>query len=301
MEIRNAYKVQVSLLLKVLPEVAKEKCFALHGGTAINLFVREMPRLSVDVDLTYVPIENRDTSMKHIVEALNRIKKNIEATIPEVQISLQEEILKLQISTPNAQIKLEVNQANRGVIDAIKEMVLCEKAQDEFTAFCAIDVVPLGQLYGGKICAALDRQHPRDLFDIKYLMENEGFTNEIKNGFLLNLLASKRPLNEMLSPNLKDQRLAMENHFDGMSYISFSYEDFEATRDQLITTIKERLTKADKEFLLDFKKLTPNWSVYNFEEFPAVQWKLQNLHTLKNSNPSKYNDMVVALKNVLEQ
>lgn len=301
MEIRNAYKVQVSLLLKVLPEVAKEKCFALHGGTAINLFVREMPRLSVDVDLTYVPIENRDTSMKHIVEALNRIKKSIEATIPEVHISLQEEILKLQISTPKAQIKLEVNQANRGVIDATKEMVLCEKAQDEFAAFCAIDVVPLSQLYGGKICAALDRQHPRDLFDIKYLMENEGFTDEIKKGFILCLLGSNRPLHEMLNPNLTDQRLAMENHFDGMSYVPFSYEDFEATRDQLITTIKERLTKADKEFLLDFKSLTPNWSIYNFEEFPAVQWKLQNLHKLKNSNPSKYNDMVRALKNVLEQ
>lgn len=51
----EAYKKQVSLLLDVLPEVAKENCFALHGGTAINLFVRSMPRLSVDIDLTYVP------------------------------------------------------------------------------------------------------------------------------------------------------------------------------------------------------------------------------------------------------
>ncbi|HEX9600465.1 MAG TPA: nucleotidyl transferase AbiEii/AbiGii toxin family protein, partial [Mariniflexile sp.] len=90
MEIRNVYKVQVALLLKVLPEVAKEKCFALHGGTAINLFIREMPRLSVDVDLTYVSIEDRDASLKNIVEALNRIKSSIEAAIPETHISLQE-------------------------------------------------------------------------------------------------------------------------------------------------------------------------------------------------------------------
>lgn len=114
MEIRNVYKAQVSLLLKALPEVAKEKCFALHGGTAINLFIRDMPRLSVDVDLTYVPIDNRNASLKNIVEALNRIKSRIEATIPETHISLQEKILKLLISTPKAQIKLEVNQANRG-------------------------------------------------------------------------------------------------------------------------------------------------------------------------------------------
>lgn len=101
--------------------------------------------------------------------------------------------------TPKVQIELEVNQANRGVMDGTKEMILCEKAQDEYAAFCAIDVVPLSQLYGGKICAALYRQHPRDLFDIKYLMENEGFTDEIKKRFILCLLSSNHPLHEMLS------------------------------------------------------------------------------------------------------
>src|SRR5690606_4289745 len=111
MEIRNVYKAQVSLVLRVLPEVAKEKCFALHGGTVINLFIRDLPRLSVDVNLTYVSIEDRNTSLKHIVEALKRIKSSIEAAIPETHISLQEKILKLLISTPKAQIKLEVNQA----------------------------------------------------------------------------------------------------------------------------------------------------------------------------------------------
>lgn len=49
----DKYNHQVRLLLAVLPEIAKEHCFALHGGTAINLFIRNMPRLSVDIDLTY--------------------------------------------------------------------------------------------------------------------------------------------------------------------------------------------------------------------------------------------------------
>ncbi|MDD7886804.1 nucleotidyl transferase AbiEii/AbiGii toxin family protein [Flavivirga sp. 57AJ16] len=258
-----------------------------------------MPRLSVDVNLTYVSIEDRDTSMKNIVEALKRIKSSIEAAVPEMHISLQEKILKLLISIPKAQIKLEVNQTNRGVIDGTKEMMLCEKAQDEFAAFCAIDVVPLSLLYGGKICAALDRQHPRDLFDIKYLTQNEGFTDEIKKGFLLCLLGSNRPLHEMLSPNLTDQSHAMENHFDGMSYVPFSYEDFEETRSQLITAVKESLTKKDKDFLLSFKSLAPDWSVYDFERFPAVQWKLQNLIKLKSNDLSKYNELVGALKNAL--
>ena len=65
------YKNQVSLLLQVLPEVAKETSFALHGGTAINLFIRDMPRLSVDIDLTNTPIEDRNASLKNIINALN--------------------------------------------------------------------------------------------------------------------------------------------------------------------------------------------------------------------------------------
>lgn len=72
------YKAQVRLLLQVLPLVIDEKVFALHGGTAINLFYFDMPRLSVDIDLTYIPIEDRDTTFKHINASLITIKKNIE-------------------------------------------------------------------------------------------------------------------------------------------------------------------------------------------------------------------------------
>src|SRR5690606_33132338 len=96
-------------------------------------------------------------------------------------------------------------------------MLLCEKAQNEFDAFCAIPVVPDGQLYGGKICAALDRQHPRDLFDVKYLMANEGFTEQLKKGFLYCLLCSERPINEIVNPRMQDQRSAMYNQFAGMT------------------------------------------------------------------------------------
>jgi hypothetical protein len=46
-------------LIRVLPSIAEEACFALKGGTAINLFVRDMPRLSVDIDLTYLPVQPR--------------------------------------------------------------------------------------------------------------------------------------------------------------------------------------------------------------------------------------------------
>ncbi|MGV8944899.1 MAG: nucleotidyl transferase AbiEii/AbiGii toxin family protein [Lutibacter sp.] len=297
----SRYKHQVSLLLQVLPEVAKESCFALHGGTAINLFIREMPRLSVDIDLTYIPIEDRITSLKNIIAALGSIKANIERVVPKVQIILKQEILKLQITTAKAQIKIEVNQINRGILGELVKLPLCEKAQEEFNAFCAISVVSLGQLYGGKICAALDRQHPRDLFDVKYLLQNEGFTNDIKKGFMLSLLSSNRPLNEMLQPNLIDQQDTLANQFEGMSSESFTYGDFENSRVQLIETIHKSLTAKDKEFLLSFNNLAPDWSIYDFERFPAVQWKLQNLNTLKAKNLEKFNEFKIALEEALKR
>ncbi|WP_323028277.1 nucleotidyl transferase AbiEii/AbiGii toxin family protein [Gelidibacter japonicus] len=293
------YKQQVSLLLQVLPEVAKEPVFALHGGTAINLFVRDLIRLSVDIDLTYIPIEDRKTSFKNIIDGLDRIKTKLEKILPEATITLKRETLKLQITAVKAQIKIEVNQINRGVVDETVTLPLCEKAQEEFDVFCAVPVVPLGQLYGGKICAALDRQHPRDLFDIKYLLQNEGFTDEIKKGFILFLLSSNRPLHEMLHPNFIDQRETMVNQFEGMSPEPFTYVDFEKTREELVNVIHQNLTDKDREFILNFGKGTPDWSIYDFERFPAIQWKLQNLIKLKNNNPSKYDGSVSDLKNVL--
>lgn len=295
----QVYRKQVALLLSVLPEVAKENCFALHGGTAINLFVRNMPRLSVDIDLTYLPIEDRETSLKNIADALARIKANIEKVVHGVRVTPRLEAGKLQISANKVDIKLEVNLVNRGVLYNPSEMTLCEKAQESFDAFCAVPVVPIGQLYGGKIVAALDRQHPRDLFDVKYLLTSEGFTEEIKEGFLFCLLCSDRPINEVISPNFQDQRSALENQFAGMTDDEFSYEEYEHIKEKLVATIHESLTDKDKEFLLSVKNVTPDWSIYDFQNFPSMNWKLQNLRKLKEKNPAKHKEQYEALRQKL--
>lgn len=142
---KAAYESQVALLLKVLPEVAKEDCFALHGGTAINLFVRELPRLSVDIDLTYIPIEDRLSSLQNISEALTRVKANIEKVLPTSSVQHQKETSKLQIADKGAQVKVEVNQTNRGIYGPTQKLALCASAQEKFDAFCAIPVVSMGQ------------------------------------------------------------------------------------------------------------------------------------------------------------
>jgi len=293
------YKRQAALLLNVLPEVAKEKCFALHGGTAINLFVRDMPRLSVDIDLTYLPIEDRNTSITQIAEALERVKANIERVIPKVRVIHRKDAAKLQISANGVDVKMEVNLVNRGTLSHPVEMPLCAKAQNDFESFCVVPVVSVGQLFGGKICAALDRQHPRDLFDVKYLLQNEGFSEQVKEGFLLCLLCSDRPINEIITPNFLNQRSALDNQFSGMSDEAFSYEEYENVREKLVKTIHGNLTDKDKTFLLSVKNLTPDWSVYDFKRFPAIAWKLQNLQKLKDKNADKHREQYEALERKL--
>lgn len=259
-----------------------------------------MPRLSVDIDLTYLPVEDRQTSLLSIGEALERIKGNIENTIPKVHVQHRREIAKLLVSLQGAEIKLEVNLVGRGAFSNLVKMQLCNRAQEEFDVFAAISVVPIGKLFGGKICATLDRQHPRDLFDVKYLLNNKGFSDEVRKGFVFCLLGSDRPMNEVIVPNLQDQRLALINQFAGMSEEEFSYEEYEEVRNLLIKTVRENLTQSDKEFLLSFKNAEPDWSIYDFERFPSIQWKLRNLNILKNSNPEKHREQFELLKEKLE-
>ena len=297
--LNQTYRKQVELLLAVIPEVAKQECFALHGGTAINLFVRNMPRLSVDIDLTYLPIEDRPTTLENIGSALSHIKNNIEAVMPGAEVEHKQEISKLLVTSDGVSIKVEVNRVGRGVLESPQKSSLCSHAQETLDAFCEIAVVSKGQLYGGKICAALDRQHPRDLFDVKYLLDKEGFTEAIKTGFLLSLVSHDRPIHEVIKPNLLDQRQIMVNHFEGMSVEEFTYEEFEHTRDSLIKVISTGLTDDDKAFLLSIKNVDPDWSIYNFEKFPAVRWKLHNLSKLKSANPVKHKEQLALLQDRL--
>jgi predicted nucleotidyltransferase component of viral defense system len=297
----EAYKKQVRLLLDVLPEVAKEECFAMHGGTAINLFLRDMPRLSVDIDLTYIEIAERKETLDGINAALVRIKERIEGLRPSMRVQHKENVCKLQLDERGVMIKIEVNMVGRGVLGDITKAQLCDAAQEQFDAFCAMPIVPLAQLYGGKLCAAMDRQHPRDLFDVKLLLEHEGFTDEIKRGFIFGLVSSNRPIHEMLDPNLLDQRIAFENQFEGMSTIEFSYDDYEATRAKLIEIVKANLDESDKTFLLSLNRLEPDWSIYNFQEFPSVRWKLLNLEKFKKDKPEIYQQQNDALEDFLGQ
>jgi predicted nucleotidyltransferase component of viral defense system len=284
--------------------VAKEHNLALKGGTAINLFENDMPRLSVDIDLTYVNgDEDRVAALKNISDALDRIQKRILSAVPEISLTRvppgQGEDAKLNCQTKHAHVKIEVNTTTRGIIFPVRLMEVAETVQSDFKKFAAIHVVSHGELYGGKICAALDRQHPRDLFDIHLLLKDEGISEEIRLGFITFMLSHARPINELLNPNEKDQQAAFDNQFKGMTAIPFTYEDFVATRKQLVIEVNKCLTEDNKKFLLSFKKGEPQWNlipIENLQNLPAVRWKLENIQNLISNNPKKHLEM----KNALE-
>lgn len=296
----NIYHRQVALLISVIPEIAIDPHFALHGGTAINLFVRDMPRLSVDIDLTYVPLEDRETSFKNITQGLQEITTRIIKRLPSVKVEHKIDAHKLLIANNEAVIKVEVSQIVRGILGKIEEHPLCEKTQERFEAFCTINIVPHGQLYGGKVCAAMDRQHPRDIFDIKYLLASEGFTQAVKEGFLFRLLSSERSVQDVLFPNRIDQRKAMDNQFIGMTDESFTYEEYESVRETMIQTVHRSITEADKKFILGVKNAEPDWSIYELGDYPSIMWKQQNLQKLKQKNPEKHKELYNTLKRKLD-
>ncbi len=257
MNMNEMYKKQVALLIRIMPSIYGIKDFAVHGGTAINLFVRDMPRYSVDIDLTYIPIKDRDESFSEINKHLGLLKQKIERTIQGIKVIHRESILKLLCTFEGATVIIEVNGIKRGIIGEVDERELSMKAQKEFSMSCTARVVSLSLLYGGKVVAALARQHPRDLFDYKY-MDIKSF-DEIKDGVLFYLLGSDKPILESLQPNPINQNQALENQFRGMTDVKFDYTDYEESREKLIEEVNNNLTETDKDFILSFERGYPEW------------------------------------------
>lgn len=209
----SIYYRQVQLLVRILPLLDSEKCFALKGGTAINLFYRELPRLSVDIDLLYLPSEGREEALANIREALSRLSELIKKTIPGIRIQNTHEqgnALRLILQVEDIRVKVELSPVIRGSVFPEVRMEVCETVEREF-GYAEIQVASLPDLYAGKIAAALDRQHPRDLFDVKFLLENEGFTENLRKTFLVFLISHQRPMAELLAPHRKDIREIYED------------------------------------------------------------------------------------------
>lgn len=295
----DKYIKQVSLLVKCLPIIATENCFAIKGGTAINLFYSNLPRLSVDIDLVYLPIEDRQTTLNNIHKSLERIKLKLSKLGLSVQSNNKTEE-KLICFDNISEIKIEPNYVYRGFVYEPITMEICPKAQSLF-GYTKAKVISKVELWGGKICAALDRQHPRDLFDIANLFKNGGIDNHIKEGFMVSLLSSSRPIHEILAPNFHLTEETIAREFSGMTDSLFSFQDARITFNRLVDEIKLTLTQADKTMLLDFVQLKANAfspSIPNFSNLPSIKWKEQNLRNLALTDNQKFQQLYIRLKEV---
>ena len=287
----DTYRRQVALLIRVMPLVFKIKDFAVHGGTAINLFHRNLPRYSVDIDVTYIPLEDRETSLRKINSHLSSLKNAIEKAVPGIRVTHKPDVWKLQCVKDGTTIKIEVNGTKRGILGDMETKQLCEKAKDEFGLTCLANIVSWSQLFGGKIAAALSRQHPRDLFDCRGISPDD--FNAVKDGFMLCLLGSDKPIIESLQPNMIDYRDALNNQFDGMTDEPFNYDDYQSSRANLIEVVNNGFTDEDKDFLISFEEGNPDWTkccAGDLSEFPSVKWKLMNIEKLKFKNPTKHKE-----------
>jgi predicted nucleotidyltransferase component of viral defense system len=287
MAFQDAYRQQVALLIRTIPFVAQEQCFALKGGTAINLFVRDLPRLSVDIDLTYLPVEDRASSLASIDAAMMRIKERIEGGMPGAAVAPSRSagdkiITKLIVRSEGVQIKIEVTPVLRGTVYDPAVMSVVPSVEDTF-GFAEMQVVSFADLYAGKIVAALDRQHPRDLFDVRDLQANEGIGDELRRAFLVYLISHNRPMAEVLAPTRKPLAEEFERGFVGMTQDNVELADLEATREALVATMVGEMPDAHCQFLIGFKRGEPDWELLGIPEarhLPAVLWKKRNLDEL---------------------
>lgn len=299
----NPFTDQARLIVALLPSVAKQECFALKGGTAINLYLRDMPRLSVDIDLAYLPVEDRDTSLEAIDVALGAIADDIHQHVPRTR--LKASVLKgtgrrfkLTVWQDDVNVKIEVTPVLRGSVYPSEIRDLSPKATETFGS-APMTLLSEDDLYAGKICAALDRQHPRDLYDVYWLLKSRGIDTHLKNAFLVYLMGHNRPIADLLAPRAKDIAIAFRSEFEGMTYDSISLKQLNEILPQLVHKIHAALTDDDRHFLLALKQGTQEWRNFplpEVEQLPSIRWKMFNLSRMA---PVKRQLAVDKLKTIL--
>lgn len=301
MSFAERYRKQVDLLLRVLPFVSKEGCFALKGGTAINLFVRDMPRLSIDIDLTYVPIRSREESLAAIDTSLKNIAAQAREGLFGAHITETRHdgaVIKLVVRHDDVQIKIEVTPVLRGCVLAPELRCVTPNVEDQF-GFAEIPVVSFADLYAGKLVAALDRQHPRDLFDVRELLAKEGIGDDLRRVFIVYLLSHDRPMSEVLAPTRKDISQEYARGFVGMTSEDVQLADLVAAREEMIRLLVGEMPEEHKRFLVSFEKGDPEWPLLKLndpEALPAVRWRQQNLDKLDKTKRAL---LVARLESVL--
>ena len=295
------------LLTQVAPIVFQDGVFVLKGGTAINMFVRDLPRLSVDLDLVFpdhaLP---RDAALASINEAIHNAAKRLKVRgfLTHTVASADAGETKLLIRRGAIEVKVEVNFVMRGTVYPVRMATLVPKAREALMADLELPVVSTEDLYGGKLVAALDRQHPRDLFDCMQLFAHEGITPGIRRSFVVYLASHNRPVHEVLFPVARDISQEYERSFKGMTAEPVELSELIATRGRLIHELQHGLDADERKFLMSFVRNQPDWSLLgipHLAELPGIRWKLHNLGQLAKVSHKKFMTQAGALEHSMER
>lgn len=303
----QAYLDTARLLTQVAPVVFANDLFALKGGTAINLFVRDMPRLSVGLDLVFVDHRlEREEALAQINEAIRRaaerLKKRGFQTHAASVANAGE--TKLFVRRDKLQVKVEVNAVRRGTLHPVRPASLTARAKEALQADLEVSVVSLEELYGEKLVVALDRQHPLDLFDVMELFRHEGITPGIRRSFVAYLACHHRPIHEVLAPTLRDISGEYDSTFRGMTAQPVALKALLATRERLVAELQTGLHADERNFLLSLARNEPNWPLLGIEhldQLPGIRWKLMNLERLAKANPKKLEAQAQDLERLLRR
>lgn len=297
----SKYLEQVSTLIDIIPLISGDNKFAIKGGTAINLFLFDMPRLSVDIDLCYLPLSPREEALSDIRQFIKKLSQTVSSLglkTREKQSAVGYEST-LFIRSKTVEVKLEINLVVRGAVYKPILRTLAPEAKSVFKREVDMLCLDTNDLFAGKICAALDRQHPRDFFDLFMYFKQFSYTRELHQAFIIYLLSCKRPISELIKPNLLDIRSTYATQFEGMTSTEINYQTLEETRAKIFDIISHSFTDQDKEFLLSFKSGEPKWDllpIENAKHFPSVKWKLHNIQTM---DPTKRQKALMLLEQKL--
>jgi hypothetical protein len=303
--VNQVYLDTARLLTQAAPLVFADGIFALKGGTAINLFVRDMPRLSVDLDLVFVDHAlGRDEALAAINQAIRSADERLQKRGFQTHVAAVADAgeTKIFIRRDKLEVKVEVNFVLRGTVHPVRAALLTPKAKETLLAEMELPLVSLEDLYGGKLVAALDRQHPRDLFDVMQLFMHEGITPAIRRSFVVYLASHNRPIHEVLAPALRDISGNYDGSFRGMTTEPVALEALLAAREQMIAELRAGLDPAEKAFLMSIANNEPDWTLLpigHLAQLPGIRWKLANIDRLAKSNPKKLKAQVRALEKVL--
>jgi predicted nucleotidyltransferase component of viral defense system len=278
------YTDRVRLLVEILPVLAQEPRFALKGGTAINLFEHDLPRLSVDIDLTWLPVRDYAEDAKLIDEALGRLADVLRARPLQLQVQLSAGlgagVTRLVTSRGRARVQIETTPVMRGTVHPVRSMIVRPRVEEAF-GFASVQVLDFADLYAGKLAAALSRQHPRDLFDVGLLLEDERADQVLWRTFLVYLTCSPKPAWEMLAPRVPANFVAtFEAHFQGMTAEPIEVEALLDIHERLLARVARWLDEPSCAFLRSIENERPDFDLIGFPyavDLPAVRRKLHNL------------------------